>query len=150
MGLKTTFRRFFDLEETVDPSEKNDYAKNEDAVKMPVVAEKRTFERGGRIVAIQNVRQQDKVVLVEPKSFEEVEAIVGHLKNKRTVICNLQSVTKKEGQRILDFMSGTAFALDGQIRKIGKDTFLFAPDFVDISGIINEWTDNKQSTDRIQ
>ncbi|GGL44683.1 cell division protein SepF [Sporolactobacillus putidus] len=145
MGLKTTFRRFFDLEETVEPSEESAYSRNEDAVKVPAGADKRTVEKGGRIVAIQNVRQQDKVVLVEPKSFEEVEGVVGHLKNKRTVICNLQSVTRGEGQRILDFMGGTVFALDGQIRKIGKDTFLFAPDYVDISGIINDWQDNGQS-----
>ncbi|MDD9147146.1 MULTISPECIES: cell division protein SepF [unclassified Sporolactobacillus] len=143
MGLKTTFRRFFDLEETVEPSDESAFYKNKDAVQIP--AEKRTIEKGGRIVAIQNVRQRDKVVLVEPKSFEEVEGVVGHLKNKRTVICNLQSVTKAEGQRILDFMGGTVFALDGQIRKIGRDTFLFAPDFVDITGIINDWKEDGQS-----
>lgn len=134
MGLKTTFRRFFDLEETAEPSET---AQPPAGGRME--PEKRTFEKGGHIVTLQNVRQQEKVVLVEPKSFEEVQEIVGHLKNKRTVICSLQSVNKKEGQRILDFMGGTTFALDGQIRKIGKSTFLFAPEFIDISGVINDW-----------
>nr|WP_283163289.1 cell division protein SepF [Sporolactobacillus mangiferae] len=100
------------------------------------------MEKNGRLVAIQKVHQQNKVVLVEPKRFEEVEDIVGSLKNKQTIICSLQGTSKEQGQRILDFMGGTAFALNAQIRKIGKNTFLFAPEQVDISGMISNWPED--------
>ncbi|RYM07251.1 DUF552 domain-containing protein [Sporolactobacillus sp. THM7-7] len=139
MGFKTAFRRFFDLEETVNPSELRRLAESEEVGDR---ASRWPMESGKRVVALQNIRHQEKVVLVEPKAFEQVEDIVGHLKARRTVICNLQSVSRSDGRRILDFMSGTIFALDGQIRKIGKNTFLFAPESVDISGIIHEHADD--------
>ncbi|GAY76496.1 FtsZ-interacting protein [Sporolactobacillus inulinus] len=65
------------------------------------------------------------------------------MKSKQTVICNLQGTSKDQGQRILDFIGGTAFALNGQIRKIGHNTFLFAPEQVDISGMISNWPEHK-------
>ncbi|WP_100487605.1 cell division protein SepF [Sporolactobacillus pectinivorans] len=143
MGLKSTIRRFFDLEETVDPIDDERSSYHGAVEDVPPRQETQTLEKSGKLVAFQNIRQQEKMILVEPKSFDEVEDIVGHLKSRRTVICSLQSVTKTDGQRILDFMSGTAFALDGQIRKIGKDTFLFAPESVDISGMISGWKIDK-------
>ncbi|MCL1630933.1 cell division protein SepF [Sporolactobacillus sp. CPB3-1] len=141
MGLKGTFRRFFDLEETVESSEVQDAAPHGEA-HSHLEKEQRKMEKNGRLVAIQKVHQQNKVVLVEPKRFEEVEDIVGSLKNKQTIICSLQGTSKEQGQRILDFMGGTAFALNAQIRKIGKNTFLFAPEQVDISGMISNWPED--------
>ncbi|MCO7174628.1 cell division protein SepF [Sporolactobacillus kofuensis] len=138
MGLKGTFKRFFDLEETVDSPDELRSTDQEVAERKPV-QETRKLEKNGRIVAIQNIHQQNKMVLVEPKRFEEVEEIVGYLKNKQTIICSLQGTSKEQGQRILDFIGGTAFALNAQIRKIGKNTFLFAPEQVDISGMISNW-----------
>jgi cell division inhibitor SepF len=141
MGLKGTLKRFFDLEETVNSSEDRLPAAHDERISKPVQDQHR-LEKSGRIVAIKNVHQQNKVVLVEPKRFEEVEEIVGYLKNKQTIICSLQGTSKDQGQRILDFIGGTSFALNGQIRKIGKNTFLFAPEQVDISGMISNWPED--------
>lgn len=140
MGLKGTLKRFFDLEETVNSSEDRLPAAHDEGGKPK--QDQHRLEKSGRIVAIKNVHQQNKVVLVEPKRFEEVEEIVGYLKNKQTIICSLQGTSKDQGQRILDFIGGTAFALNGQIRKIGKNTFLFAPEQVDISGMISNWPED--------
>ncbi|RYL92884.1 cell division protein SepF [Sporolactobacillus sp. Y61] len=144
MGLKTTLRRFFDLEDVEDPSGEELHDKE---AEWPVRDERRSFEKGGRLITLQNVHRQEKVVLVEPKSFDEVQDIVAHLKNRRTVICSLQTVNKSEGQRILDFMSGTCYALNGQIRKIGKDTFLFAPEYIDISGFISSRSESNNHSE---
>jgi cell division inhibitor SepF len=142
MGLKSAFRRFFDLEETIDPEEEKLLQHSgTEGIKPPKAAHRET-EKNGHLVAIQNIRQQEKVVLVEPKVFDEVEDIVTQIKNKKTVICSLDSTTREDAQRILDFMSGTCFALNGQVRKIGKNTFLFAPASVSISGMINSWREN--------
>ncbi|WP_010631021.1 cell division protein SepF [Sporolactobacillus vineae] len=142
MGLKSAFRRFFDLEETIDPEEEELLQHNGTEGIKPPKATHREPEKSGHLVAIQNIRQQEKVVLVEPKVFDDVEDIVTQIKNKKTVICSLDSTTRGDAQRILDFMSGTCFALNGQLRKIGKNTFLFAPDSVSISGMINSWREN--------
>jgi Uncharacterized protein conserved in bacteria len=142
MGLKSAFRRFFDLEETIDPEEEEPLRHNGTEGLKPQKTVRREPEKSGRLVAIQNVRQQEKMVLVEPKVFNDVEEIVAQLKNKKTIICSLNSAPKDEAQRILDFVSGTSFALNGQVRKIGKNTFLFAPDSVAISGMINSWRED--------
>ncbi|CAM3186970.1 cell division protein SepF [Sporolactobacillus spathodeae] len=139
MSLKSTFKRFFDLEEETMVPTDNDDNTTERFESSHNREDRKVIEKGGRIVALQNVHQQGKVVLVEPKSFEEVQEFVGYLKSRQTVICSLQSIDKASGQRVLDFMGGTLFALDGQVRKIGKDTFLFAPDHIDISGMISDW-----------
>lgn len=142
MGLKSAFRRFFDLEETIDPEEEDLLRHNGTEGIEPPKPVQRETEKSGHLVAIQNIRQQEKVVLVEPKVFDEVEEIVAQIKNKKTVICSLDGATREDAQRILDFMSGTSFALNGQVRKIGKNTFLFAPDSVSITGMINSWREN--------
>ncbi|MFT8361731.1 MAG: cell division protein SepF [Sporolactobacillus sp.] len=144
MSLKSTFKKFFDLEdETTIPTDREDDLENRQEIRN-AREDKRVIEKGGRIVALQNVHQQSKVVLVEPKSFEEVQEFVSDLKSRQTVICSLQSIDKASGQRVLDFMGGALFALEGQVRKIGKDTFLFAPDHIDISGMISDWkTENR-------
>lgn len=149
MGLKSAFRRFFDLEETIDPEEEELLQHNGTEGIKPPKAARRESEKNGHLVAIQNIRQQEKVVLVEPKVFDEVEEIVAQIKNKKTIICSLNSAPREEAQRILDFMSGTSFALNGQVRKIGRNTFLFAPDSVAISGMINSWREDAR-LDRLQ
>ncbi|MCI1857634.1 MAG: cell division protein SepF [Sporolactobacillus sp.] len=140
MGFKSAFRRFFDLEETIETTEDHVPAVDrDDKAKRASSGGKQTVGKGGRLVAFQNIRQKERVVLAEPRTIDEVEDIVVNLKNKRSVICSLQRAQKEDAQRILDFMAGTAFALDAQIRKVGKNTFLFAPDSVDISGMISGW-----------
>lgn len=146
MGFKSTIKRFFDLEEEVAPLiESNDTSAGYVEEKHPAPVQNHKLEKKTKtnIVPLQTAHQQTKVILAEPKAFEDVENIVAHLKNKRTVIANLQCVPPDIGRRILDFMSGTTFALDGQIRKIGKNTFLFAPEHVDISGVITDWIDER-------
>ncbi|WKB34905.1 cell division protein SepF [Terrilactibacillus sp. S3-3] len=144
MGLKSAIKRFFDLEEEVTPLiEDNDDSAGYVEEKRPGPARNHKLEKKTNIVSLQSIHQQTKVILAEPKAFEDVENIVAHLKNRRTLVVNLHCVTPDVGRRILDFMSGTIFALDGQIRKIGKDTFLFAPEHVDISGMITDWIDER-------
>lgn len=143
MSIISAFKRYFDLEETVDTSEEDVQRVSLEPESRTAIRKKRDDEKSGRIVALQSARQTEKLILIEPRTFDDVESIVGHLKNRRIVLCNLHRVNREEGQRILDFVSGTLYALDGQIRKTGADTFLFAPDFVDISGVIGSTKDEK-------
>ncbi len=68
-----------------------------------------------------------KIVVITPDSFEEAERIATHLKNRKPVIVNLGRLTKEAAQRILDFMAGTVFALEGTMQSVSKEAFLFAP-----------------------
>ncbi|MFC5467178.1 cell division protein SepF [Cohnella suwonensis] len=79
-----------------------------------------------------------RVVLNEPRSYEEAQDIADQLKSRRSVVVNLQRVRRDQAIRIVDFLSGTVYALGGQISKIGPDIFLCTPDSVEVSGTITE------------
>ncbi|AJK89077.1 cell division protein SepF [Lysinibacillus fusiformis] len=80
-----------------------------------------------------------KVVLIEPRVYAEAQDIAEHLKNKRAAIVNLQRIEREQGKRIIDFLSGTVYALAGDIQRIGKDIFLCTPDNVEVTGEITNF-----------
>ena len=71
--------------------------------------------------------QQVKVIISQPNSFEQSEEICEHLKEKKSIIVNLEYVNKDVARRIIDFISGAVYALDGNIQKISNSIFLVAP-----------------------
>ncbi|SEM24222.1 cell division inhibitor SepF [Paenisporosarcina quisquiliarum] len=91
------------------------------------------------LVSIQNVQKSSKVILIEPRVYAEAQDISEHLKSKKAVIVNLQRIDKEQGIRIIDFLSGTVYALGGDIQRIGTDIFLCAPDSVEVDGAISDY-----------
>lgn len=83
--------------------------------------------------------KSSKVVLAEPRVYAEAQDIAENLKNKRATIVNLQRIDREQGKRIIDFLSGTVYALGGDIQKIGIDIFLCTPDNVEVSGEITDY-----------
>jgi len=75
-----------------------------------------------------------RMVVFQPQTYEDTQTIIDNLKSRKPVIVNLDSLNVEVGQRVLDFMSGAIYALDGSIRKVSKGIFLLAPRGVDISG----------------
>lgn len=74
-----------------------------------------------------------KVVVCEPESFDEVQILADHLKNRKQIIMNLEATPPDMAQRIIDFLSGTTYALDGHTQQLGRHIFLFAPSNVEIA-----------------
>jgi cell division inhibitor SepF len=91
----------------------------------------------GNIVSIHSQRNV-RVVLTEPRSYEETQEIADQLRSRRPVVVNLQRVRTDQAIRIVDFLSGTVYALNGGISKIGPNIFLCTPDSVEIQGAISE------------
>ena len=79
-----------------------------------------------------------RVMLTEPKSYEDTQEIADHLRSRRPVVVNLHLVRPDQATRIVDFISGTVYALNGSISKIGPNIFLCTPDTVEIHGSISE------------
>lgn len=77
---------------------------------------------------------QFKVVIIQPESFDQAREICEHLKNKKPVILNVEDLEKANAQRIIDFLSGAVYALNGNIQKVSNGIFLVAPNNVDIMG----------------
>lgn len=86
---------------------------------------------------------QLSVVLVKPERFENAAEIADHLREKRTVVLNLESTNKDIARRLIDFLSGVAYANEGKIKKVANSTYIITPFNVEILGdIIDELENN--------
>ena len=95
--------------------------------------------RGGapQVMSIKtNVQMQ--VFIVKPEKYEDAQEICDHVKVKRPVVVNLEKVEYPVAQRIMDFLSGTCYSLDGTIQRVASNIFMIAPENVDISGNFKE------------
>lgn len=75
-----------------------------------------------------------KVVVIEPTSYDEVQDICNNLKSKKPIIINFENIDKDVAKRMVDFISGAVFALDGTIQKVSNGIVIVAPSNVDILG----------------
>ena len=88
---------------------------------------------GGKVVNI-HATTQLQVVLVKPDRYENASEIADHLRDKRTVVLNLEKTQKDVSRRLLDFLSGVAYAQEGKIKKVALQTYIVTPYNVDIMG----------------
>lgn len=77
-----------------------------------------------------------RVVVCEPRIFEDCQLIADNLKNRRPVVINLEEADKELAKRVVDFISGATYALNGSMQKVGNGIFLFVPSNIDIAGEI--------------
>ena len=110
--LLDVFIKYIDEEEIEEPRERSFFGKK--VVNMPQT-------------------QQVRMVISQPTTFEQAEEICSYLKNRKSVIVNLEYVNKDVARRIVDVMSGAVHALDGHIQKISNSIFLIAPTYYEIS-----------------
>ena len=104
--------------------------------------DRRSEDRHNKVVNI-HATTQLKVVLVKPERFENASEIADHLKEKRTVVLNLESTNKAVARRLIDFLSGVAYAGEGKIKKVAANTYIITPYSVDIMGdLIDELENN--------
>ena len=102
----------------------------------------RIDDRRGKVVNI-HATTQLKVILVKPERFENASEIADQLKDKRTVVLNLESTNKDVARRLIDFLSGVAYAGEGKIKKVAANTYIITPYSVDIQGdLIDELENN--------
>lgn len=144
---------FFDnIKRMISPlsDEDDDYEEIFDDRDSPFIDERpRSIDRSsaidsrrGKVVNI-HATTQLKVVLVKPERFEAASEIADHLKEKRTVVVNLESTHKDIARRLIDFLSGVAYAGEGKIKKVAASTYIITPYSVDIQGdLIDELESN--------
>jgi len=131
MSLGDKFRNFFNME---DQYEYMEVPVEEE--QQPPVPEKKKNNKN--VVSLSAVQQSNsKVVLCEPQSYDEVQEIADNILSKRSIVINLQQVDSYQAKRIVDFLSGTVYAVNGDIQKLGLATFLCTPENVDVSGAIS-------------
>jgi len=112
----------------------------ENGINIPVTDFRRSSNN--KVVNI-NATTQLSVVLVKPEKFENAVDVADHLREKRTVVLNLEQTNKDVARRLVDFLSGVTYAQDGKIKKVANSTFIITPYNVDILGdLIDELENN--------
>ena len=89
----------------------------------------------------------NKMILLEPRAYSESQQIADHLKNRNSVVVNLKRVTSDQAKRIVDFLSGTIYAIGGDLQKVGGGIFLCTPNNVKVNGKITDDTEGKDIHD---
>ncbi|MDQ0286943.1 cell division inhibitor SepF [Desulfofundulus luciae] len=99
-------------------------------------------KRKGQVFSLHTQRQV-RVIVAEPRAFEDVQSIAEHLKNRRPVVVNLERAESELARRVVDFVSGATYALNGSMQKVGNGIFLFVPSNMDIAGDIKEFGERR-------
>jgi cell division inhibitor SepF len=140
MSIKSKFKTFFFLDDDYAEMEEEQYEEEEEYV--PEKKQKPIQKQN--VVSLQSIQQSSKVVLIEPRVYAEAQDIADELRNRKAVVVNLQRIEHDQARRIVDFLSGTVYAIGGDIQKIGTDIFLCTPDNIEVSGTISELLTEKE------
>ena len=138
-------------EEYYDDLDSGDYSSKDrdDDDDVPAPRSSRSFSRDrdrdrndpNKVVNI-NTTAQLQVVLAKPESFEEAKAVADNLNEKRTVVLNLESANRDVARRLVDFLSGVAYANGGQFKRVANITFIITPYNVDVMGDLLDELEN--------
>ena len=121
-----------EFEETSSPA-RNTVVEEEEAPRR-TESIPRVFQ-GGKAKTVQyQPKPSIQVVLVKPERFDDVPSIADHLNDKKTVVLNLESADRETSRRIIDFLSGVAYANHGNFRKVATSTFIIVPHDGDVMG----------------
>ncbi|MBR3641673.1 MAG: cell division protein SepF [Oscillibacter sp.] len=107
----------------------------------PFEDRRKAEERRNKVVNI-HATTQLKVVLVKPDRFENATEVADHLKDKRTVVLNLESTNKDVARRLIDFLAGVTYAGEGKIKKVAANTYIITPYHVELEGDLLDELEN--------
>ena len=97
---------------------------------------------------VENGMANSKMMLLEPRAYSESQQIADYLKQRSAVVVNLKRVTPDQAKRIVDFLSGTIYAIGGELQKLGGGIFLCTPNNVKVAGKISEEANNAPSANK--
>jgi cell division inhibitor SepF len=123
MGLMDRFLNLIGFEEEEE----------EEVEEVPEPSHEEKRLRRAPLVSLPGGGRQMRVIVCEPVSFDEAQGVADQLKARRPVILNLEGMDKEQAQRILNFLSGCTYALDGNMQRVGTGIFLLAPSNVEVA-----------------
>ena len=165
MNVLTKFKDFMGLNEEYDEYDEADdeaysgqYQQPEAVIPQPVVEEERRIPRRAaaetrsaskisNVVGMPGIMNGvSEMILIEPRSFEEMPQVIDALRHRKSVILNMTLIRQEEAQRSVDFVAGGTYAIDGHYERIGDNIFLFTPNCVQVStpgNVVNEIADRQ-------
>lgn len=120
--------RGFDSDEEYDDSEYDDSEDLNQEIQVPGDAKTSLFRRQSRVVDFaKSSPAGQQVVILQPSCIESAQEVCNHLRSGRTVICNFETIEQKVAQRVMDFITGASYAIDGQVHKVSPMIFVAVP-----------------------
>lgn len=159
MGMLNNFTQFFGLsdeeefevEQTADNKEKmqSSAKKNEEKRELKnqrAFNTRREPATTNKVVSMKNPENpyQSKIVVFEPRVYSEVQEIADLLLSNQSVILNFTRIEEDQAKRIVDFLTGTIYAISGDIQRIGEEIFLCTPKNVEIDGVLSDVMQEKE------
>ena len=121
---------------------RSDFSASAEFDSQPAPAAAAANKKDNKVMSIHTTTAV-QVVLSKPERFEQAAEIADHLREKRTVVMNLETTQKDVARRLVDFLSGVAYANDGKIKKVAINTYIITPYNVDLVGdLIDELENN--------
>lgn len=158
MGMKSTFSQFFGLDDedeldyydeieadkadevaTSDPK-KSDNRRQNEYKRHTALNARRESAKNSKVISMnqQAGNQQTKIVIFEPRVYSEVQEIADLLLNNRAVVLNFNRIEEDQAKRVVDFLTGTIYAINGDIQRVGDEIFLCTPQSVEIDGVLTD------------
>ena len=106
--------------------------------------------KAAKVISVNNGIAASKMVITQPTCYNDVEEVGSYLKNKKSVIINLENVSKEDARRVLDFLSGATFMIEGNIQKVSSLIYLMTPRTVEIQNDLENGEYSKQQQEQRQ
>ena len=130
MGFSDTFKKLVGIEEVEDEFDEEELQAEKERISKENIRKSSSEYKAARS---SQASEAPKLVVIEPKSFDECPKLVDSLKGRRPVIINLEKIETEVAKKIFDFLSGATYALNGNVQKVANNIFIFAPESVDIA-----------------
>ncbi|EOD01287.1 cell division protein SepF [Caldisalinibacter kiritimatiensis] len=121
-------------EEPIDEMDEMNYIEEYDRLELPPA---KKLYKGNKIVNI-HTNSQMKLMVFEPRRYEDAPRIVDELKNRKPVVINLEYLNGESRRQVFEFLSGAVYTLEGNMKKVSRDIFILAPSNIDIDGELKE------------
>ncbi|HEY9061203.1 MAG TPA: cell division protein SepF [Pseudobacteroides sp.] len=132
----------WEAEEEDELVDEKEVERERDDIAQPQFFNSNKKSQQNKVVNIHTASQY-KLVVMQPENFEDAQNIGDHLKNKKPIVVNLEGLEKESARRVVDFLSGAVYALDGSIQRVSANIFIIAPNNVDIMADFKEELRNK-------
>lgn len=110
----------------------------QETVEEPEIRDEEYYKVSREEYSYENGMAGSKMMLLEPRAYSESQQIADYLKERNAVVVNLKRVTPDQAKRIVDFLSGTLYAIGGDLQKLGGGIFLCTPNNVNVEGKISD------------
>jgi len=92
-----------------------------------------TFKGSPKVMNFNNTSEQIKMIVIKPDNYDEAREICDYIKGKKPVVVNLENMDYEIAQRVMDFLSGSCYSLNGSVQRVAKNIFIVAPDNIDVT-----------------